>query len=108
MQAGDIYRNKVLIGEISKGDDGIYSFHYLPEYLEAYDARPISVAFPLSERPFTSTILFAFFFNMLAEGDVKEMQCRTLRIDEDDHFTRLLKTAGEDAIGSITVREKNV
>ena len=33
------------------------------------------------------------------------MQCRLLKIDENDDFTRLIKTAGEDTIGAITVKE---
>jgi len=28
-----------------------------------------------------------------------------LKIDENDHFSRLLKTAGENTIGAITVQE---
>ena len=42
---------------------------------------------------------------MLSEGGMKEMQCRTLQIDEDDDFTRLLKTATKDTIGSIIIEE---
>jgi serine/threonine-protein kinase HipA len=34
----------------------------------------------------------------------KDIQCRLLRIDENDDFTRLLQTAGDDTIGAITVK----
>jgi len=46
-----------------------------------------------------------FFYGMLAEGINKDIQCRLLKIDEEDDFTRLIKTAGEDTIGAITVKE---
>jgi hypothetical protein len=36
---------------------------------------------------------------------LKTIQCRALKIDENDHFTRLLKTSGMDVIGSVTVEE---
>ena len=57
-----------------------------------------------SEKEFYSDILFPFFYGLLAEGEEKVLQCRTLKIDENDHFTRLLKTADENTIGAITVR----
>jgi serine/threonine-protein kinase HipA len=42
---------------------------------------------------------------MLAEGNIKEIQCRDLKIDPDDNFSRLLKTAHSNTIGSVTVKE---
>lgn len=50
-------------------------------------------------------MLFPFFFGLLAEGENKALECRLLRIDEDDHFSRLLRTCTTDTIGGITVRE---
>jgi serine/threonine-protein kinase HipA len=49
--------------------------------------------------------LFPFFYGLLAEGENKDMQCRILKIDENDSFTRLLKTASEDTIGGVIVKE---
>lgn len=36
-----------------------------------------------------------FFFGLLSEGINKDIQCRLLKIDEDDDFTRLIQTAGK-------------
>lgn len=105
MQRGNVYRNNELIGEISRNDDGKYTFVYHLEYLAKEDALSISVNLPLQEEPFVSDRLFSFFFNMLAEGNMKEIQCRDLKIDPADDFTRLLKTAHSNTIGSITIRE---
>jgi serine/threonine-protein kinase HipA len=104
MQRGLVYRNGTLVGEIVK-EKGLYRFSYDPEYLKRKDAMSISVNFPLRKEPFVSDRLFAFFFNMLAEGNIKEIQCRELKIDPEDHFTRLLKTTSTNTIGSVTVRE---
>jgi HipA-like protein len=60
---------------------------------------------PKTQQTWQSPVLFAFFAGLLAEGINKDIQCRLLRIDEEDDFTRLLKTAGGDTIGSITVKE---
>jgi serine/threonine-protein kinase HipA len=72
--------------------------------LKTEGARAISISLPFNE-VHISKVLFPFFFNMLAEGSAKYMQCRSLKIDEADHFSRLLKTTSGDTIGSITVEE---
>jgi len=35
------------------------------------------------------------------------MQCRMLKIDENDYFSLLLATAKDDSIGPITIQEFN-
>ncbi len=105
MQKGNVYRNDVLVGEISRDENGDYRFTYISKYLATDGAVSISVNLPLQSETFVSDRLFSFFFNMLAEGNIKEMQCRDLKIDPDDNFSRLLKTAHSNTIGSITVKE---
>ena len=51
--------------------------------------------------------LFPFFYGLLSEGINKDIQCRLYKIDENDDFTRLLLTAREDTIGSITVKAED-
>jgi serine/threonine-protein kinase HipA len=96
----------VLAGVLSR-DQAVYRFEYLPEYLEKDSARhpAISLSFPRQQAAFVSPVLFPFFFGLLAEGDDKALQCRVLRIDEDDPFTRLLKTCEAETIGGVTVKE---
>ena len=105
MKSAKILRNSQEVGILTKLDDETYTFVYSKTYLEDPQARNISVNFPLQSEEFKSEYLFAFFFNMLSEGNVKKAQCRNMKIDEDDSFTRLLKTAKDDVIGSITVEE---
>ena len=105
MKSAKILRNRQEVGILTKLDDETYTFVYSKTYLEDPQARNISVNFPLQSEEFKSQYLFAFFFNMLSEGNVKKAQCRNMQIDEDDSFTRLLKTAKDDVIGSITVEE---
>lgn len=105
MQKGIVYKNKLPIGELSRNDRGLYGFFYYEDYLQSENPSAISVNLPLKQDPFVSKILFPFFFNLLSEGNLKSMQCRELKIDEDDNFTRLLKTTQENTIGAITVEE---
>ena len=105
MKSAKILRNTQEVGILSKLDDVTYTFQYSQVYLNDPQAKNIAVNFPLQAEEFKSEYLFAFFFNMLSEGNVKKAQCKNMKIDEDDNFTRLLKTAKDDVIGSITVEE---
>ena len=108
MQRGEVYRNGLYVGIIERDDNNIYSFQYSREYLEYTTAQAISVTLPLQVEPFISNDLFAFFYQFLAEGSLKELQCKELKIDIDDDFSRLLKTTQDDTIGSITIKESLV
>ena len=108
MQRGEVYRNGLYVGIIERDDNNIYSFQYSKEYLVHPTAQAISVTLPLQVEPFISNDLFAFFYQFLAEGSLKELQCKELKIDMDDDFSRLLKTTQDDTIGSITIKESLV
>lgn len=104
MSQGDVYYNTIRAGTIEYSQ-GRYVFTYDSAYLDDDSLPSISLTLPKREEPYVSDILFPFFFGLLAEGTTKEIQCRTLKIDEHDHFTRLLKTASSDTIGPVSVRE---
>jgi serine/threonine-protein kinase HipA len=96
--------NDIVAGYLSKVNNR-YIFRYDEDYLNDEKYPSISLSLPKRKEPFESEKLFAFFFGLLAEGDNKEIQCRKLKIDESDHFTRLIKTAAENTIGAITLKE---
>jgi serine/threonine-protein kinase HipA len=103
MKAG-VYNNGILAGILEKQLDGTYSFEYDETYLINDKNPSISLTLPRSILKHQSEKLFAFFYGLLSEGVNKNIQCRLLKIDENDHFGRLLLTAQEDNIGSITVK----
>ena len=82
-----------------------YRFTYDADYLADPAARAVSLTLPLRREPYESAVLFPFFTGLLAEGNLKEMQCRLYKIDPDDDFTRLLKTTRDDVIGAVTLEE---
>jgi HipA-like protein len=105
MRRANVYCRGILAGILSKEQASGYRFQYGTEYLNSVRCPPISLSFPKQEAPFDSPVLFPFFFGLLAEGDDKVLQCRALKIDENDHFTRLLKTCETETIGGVTVKE---
>ena len=100
---GYVYDRDTLAGELSF-EDNLYSFVYDENFLKTHQA--ISLTLPKRREPFVSSHLHPFFANLLAEGNLKKLQCQMLKIDEDDAFMRLLKTASDDTIGTITIREQ--
>lgn len=106
MRQTDVYCRGVFAGVLSQQGER-YHFQYAPEYLQNSRHPAISLSLPKQQELFESPVLFPFFFGLLAEGENKTLQCRLLKIDENDHFTRLLKTCKAETIGGISVREKS-
>lgn len=105
MAKAGVYNNGIQAGILEKKASDQYTFTYTDEYFSDRDMPAISLSFPKSAKEYEAKELFPFFYGMLAEGINKEIQCRLLKIDEEDDFTRLIRTAGEDTIGAITVKE---
>lgn len=101
---GAVYNNGELAGYLEKSADGIFRFSYEASYFHDIAKPAISLTLPKTQAVYQSEFLFAFFEGLLAEGINKDIQCRSLKIDERDDFTRLLRTAGEDTIGAITIK----
>lgn len=97
-----VLENGRLAGVLERTKDG-YRFTYDAAYLADRTAPSISLTLPKRVEPFESPYLFSFFQGLLAEGALKDLQCRILKIDESDAFGRLVQTAGGDTIGSVTV-----
>ena len=98
--------NGVRAGVLTKAGSK-YFFTYDQEYLERPGSRPVSITMPLKLESYESDELFPAFINMLSEGANKHMQCRLLKIDENDYFSLLLATAKDDSIGPITIKEEH-
>ena len=105
-RAGKVYCDGKFAGRIEEAGDG-YRFSYDAEYLASPGTRSISLTLPKRSEPYHAKVLFAFFFGLLAEGILKETQCRRLKLDANDHFGRLLKTTHSDTVGAVTVVDES-
>lgn len=97
-----VFQKNIFCGVLEKTPEG-YLFTYDAEYYINPKRPPVALTIPKTSLAHESAILFPFFFGLLAEGSLKAMQCILLRIDENDHFERLRKTATIDTIGSVRV-----
>ena len=99
-----IYRNREYAGVLIEESREMYVFRYDAAYYADTTKAAISLTIPKSKQEYRSPVLFPFFFNMLSEGVNRQLQCRLLKIDEQDQFGLLSATAQYDTIGAITVK----
>lgn len=105
MRKGIVYYRDRAAGRLIETEEG-YEFSYRPDYLSDSSVPSVSLTLPKSAEVYRSPHLFAFFAGLLAEGVQKDIQCRYLKIDEDDDFGRLLATSRYDCIGAVHVEEE--
>ena len=96
--------NRIPAGVLEETKSG-FRFQYGRDYVQQNTLPSISLTLPKQTAPYESSILFPFFAGLLTEGAAMQLQCRMLRLDENDLFGRLLKTAQDDVIGNVTVHE---
>ena len=103
MRSGTVYYRDRAAGKLSETNDG-YEFVYNSDYLADAMVPAVSLTLPKRAEPYKSKYLFSFFYGLLAEGVIKAIQCKYLRIDEDDDFGRLIATSQYDCIGAVYVK----
>ena len=103
MRCAKIYYKSEEAGLLIQHNDGSFTFRYSDLWLADSTKPSISLTLPKSLQEQHSPHLFPFFFSLLPEGANKQVACRLLRIDADDHFGLLLATAQHDTIGAVTV-----
>lgn len=108
MRKAEIYRNGVLAGYLIEEDRNHYKFIYDENYFRDAAQPAISLTLPKTQKEYSVSYLFPFFFNMLSEGVNKKLQSRKFKIDEDDSFGLLLATAQYDTLGAVTVKPLEV
>lgn len=104
MRKCEVCLHGVRVGELTELDSHNYVFAYDKVYLSDKSNPPVCLAMPLRDEPYHSDRLFPFFFNMLSEGENRQMQAQLLHISPEDDFGILLATAGTDTIGAVTVK----
>lgn len=104
MRQCEVYVHGIRAGILTENDNREYVFTYDKSYLLEGKNPPVSLTLPLREEPYHSPYLFPFFFNMLSEGENRQIQSQLLHIDAEDDFGILLATAQYDTIGAVTVK----
>lgn len=101
MRQAQIYNQNQLAGILIENEEG-YTFQYNADYIQSDEAEAISLTLPLSEKPYTSLILFPFFDGLIPEGWLLDIAEKSWKIDRRDRMSLLLACC-KDCIGAISV-----
>lgn len=102
-RAAQVYVRDEFAGILRETDEG-YSFAYNTAYLTSEESSPVSLTLPLTEKPYTSKTLFAFFDGLIPEGWLLDVVVHNWKLNEKDRFGILL-AACKDPIGNVSIRE---
>ena len=106
MERLDVYLCNKLAGALERADDGSLSFRYLPDYVDAPGALPLSSILPLGIETFEERDIAAFFSNLLPDESVRQQIARLLHLTPEDTFG-LLRQIGGDCAGAIAFYESD-
>lgn len=101
MKQGMVYYQQEQAGIISETDEG-YSFRYLDSYLSSSHPHPVSLTLPLTDKPYSSSVLFPFFDGLIPEGWLLDIAERNWKLNGRDRFALLLACC-KDCIGAVSV-----
>ena len=105
MRRAEIRYNGVRAGLLVEHSRTDYEFVYDSAYSRDPACASVSLTLPKQGQTHRADHLFPAFFSLLSEGVNKQLQCRMLRIDEQDAFGLLLATAATDTVGALTVHQ---
>lgn len=103
MRKANVLMYGKLTGYLSETEDG-YVFSYDETYLKEPKALAVSLTLPLSEKPYTSTVMFPFFDGLIPEGWLLEVAEQNWKLDERDRMGLLLACC-KDCIGAASIVE---
>ncbi len=106
MKKAKIYMHNNWAGTLIEDDEG-FRFHYEKDYLNDDHSEPVSLTLPLTDKPYTSNILFPFFDGLIPEGWLLEIAEKNWKIDVRDRMSILLVTC-RDCIGAVSVEPIDV
>ncbi len=103
-RTGNVYMKEQFCGLVSESDDG-YLFVYNTQYLQNQSAQAVSCSLPLTEKPYHSKTLFAFFDGLIPEGWLLDLAEKNWKISYKDRMGLLLACC-KDCIGAVSVIPK--
>ena len=103
MRQANVYRDKFLAGLLTETENG-YTFVYVSKYLANEDAKAVSLTLPLTEKTYTSNVLFPYFDGLIPEGWLLDIAQENWKLNPRDRFGLLLACC-RDCIGPVGVEE---
>ena len=103
MRQARVYFKGEGAGLLTQHDNGSFTYRYNDLWMVESSKPSISLTLSKTKQEYLADDLFPFFYNMLPEGKNKQVVCKRMRIDGNDHFGLLLATACHDTVGAVTI-----
>ena len=103
MRKANVLMNGKVAGYLSETEDG-YVFLYDANYLKEPKAEAVSLTLPLTDKPYTSNVMFSFFDGLIPEGWLLEVAEHNWKLDTRDRMGLLLACC-KDCIGAVSIIE---
>ena len=97
-----VFYGAVRVGMLSIEANHQYQFAYDTQWLGSGAAFALSCSLPLQESPLPHDVSYAFFSNLIPEGDLRDKLAMQLGISEKNDFG-LLEIVGGDVAGAISL-----
>jgi len=102
MRKAEVYYHDRLAGNLLEDENG-YHFNYESSYVEDSDSKAISLTLPITDKVYTSRVLFPFFDGLIPEGWLLDITKKNWKIDTRDRMG-LVMTVCEDCIGAVSIK----
>jgi serine/threonine-protein kinase HipA len=102
-RSGKVFMKNQYCGTITETDDG-YLFWYDSQYLKTETAQAVSLTMPITEKPYKSKTLFAFFDGLIPEGWLLDIAEKNWKINYKDRMGLLLSCC-KDCIGAVSIQK---
>ncbi|MCD8119109.1 MAG: type II toxin-antitoxin system HipA family toxin [Lachnospiraceae bacterium] len=93
---------EVLVGRIEGTGSQDARFVYDPDYQSQPEHRPISIALPFSEEPYSPEKTRCFFDGLLPEGYTRRCVASEMHVDAQDYIS-ILEKLGDECLGAIRI-----
>jgi len=92
-------------GRLTQDENG-YHFQYNEQYLKSASTQPVSLTLPLTDKRFTSAVMFPFFDGLIPEGWLLDIAEKNWKLNPRDRMG-LLMVCCKDCIGAVSVHPIN-
>jgi serine/threonine-protein kinase HipA len=107
MRSAEIFYSDILAGILTETDDGMYTFLYDEEYIQAHPDKFLTFSMPVTGEIYTEKYLFAFFEGLIPEGWLLDIATKNWKINPNDRMG-LLMACCQNCIGAVSVKPIHV
>jgi serine/threonine-protein kinase HipA len=101
MRIAEVKMHDLTAGWLTQDENG-YQFAYDSSYLQLSQPEAISLTLPITEKQYTSTILFPFFDGLIPEGWLLHIAQKNWKLNDRDRMGLLIACCS-DCIGAVSV-----